>query len=66
MKFGYVFRYIAKCRFGEEVVWRVLAESRAEADAKIDNYVKECSRSGFFNVPTKVEYLGYGENLVLY
>ena len=66
MKFGYVFRYLAKLRSGETVQWRVFAENRAEADIKIDNYLDECTKSSFFNVPAKVEFLGYGENLVLY
>ena len=66
MKFGYVFRYIAKLNSGEEVHWRVLAENRIEADAKVNNYVEECKKSGFFNIPNKVEFFDYCENLVLY
>lgn len=66
MKFGYVFRYLASLHNGETVQWRVFAENRAEAEAKVDNYLEQCTKSGFFNIPIKVEYLGYGENLVLY
>lgn len=66
MKFGYVFRYLAKLYNGETVQWRVFAETRAEADAKVNNYLEECTNSGFFNVPIKVDFFGYGENLVLY
>lgn len=66
MKFGHVFHYLASLSSGETVQWRVFAETRAEADAKIETYIKECTSSGFFNIPTKVEYFGYGESLVLY
>lgn len=66
MKFGHVFRYLAYLSSGEAVQWRVLAETRTEADAKIDNYVKECRKSGFFNIPVKVEFFGYSDNLVLF
>ena len=66
MKFGYVFRYLAKLRSGETVQWRVFAETRSAADAKVDTYLTECKNGGFFNIPIKVEYFGCGENLVLY
>lgn len=65
MKFGYIFRYLARLNNGEAVQWRVFAETRVEADAKVSNYITECRKSGFFNVPVKVEFFGEGESLVL-
>ena len=66
MKFGHVFRYLAYTRSGETVQWRVLADSRAEADAKVEAYLKECKNGGFYVIPVKVEFPGYSDNLVLY
>lgn len=66
MKFGYVFRYLAKLYNGEVVVWRVFAENRAEADAKVGAYLDECTKSGFFNVPVKIDFASKADNLVLY
>ena len=65
MKFGYVFRYLAKLRDGEVVVWRVLAENRGAADTKVNNYIDECTASGFFNLPVAIEFASKEDNLVL-
>lgn len=66
MKFGNVFRYLAKLSNGDIVVWRVFAETRTEADAKVSAYLDECTRSGFFNVPVKIEFATREDNLILY
>lgn len=66
VNFGKVFRYIAKLSNGEYVVWRVLAESRTEADAKVKNYLLECHDNGFFNIPVEVEFASKEDNLVLF
>lgn len=66
MKFGNVFRYLAKLSGGEIVVWRVFAETRAEADIKVNTYLDECTKSGWFNVPVKVEFASREDNLILY
>ncbi len=66
MKFGYVFRYLAKLYNGEVVVWRVFAETRTEADAKVGAYLDECAKSSFFNVPVKIDFASKEDNLVLY
>lgn len=66
MKFGKIFRYLCKLEGEEYVVWRVLAESRTEADAKVHNYLDECRSSGFFNVPVAVDFANMEDNLVLY
>ena len=66
MKFGKVFRYLAKLSSGELVVWRVLAETRTEADAKVEGYLDECRNSGFFNVPVELDFVSKEDNLVLY
>ena len=65
MKFGYVFRYLAKLSSGEVVVWRVLAKNKGEADAKVNNYIDECMSSGFFNLPVAIEFASKEDNLVL-
>ena len=65
MKFGYVFRYLAKLRSGEVVVWRVLAENKEEADTKVNNYIDECTGCGFFNLPVAIEFASKEDNLVL-
>lgn len=66
MKFGNVFRYLAKLSNGDIVVWRVFAETRTEADAKVGAYLNECTKSGFFNVPVKIEFANRADNLILY
>jgi hypothetical protein len=66
MKFGYVFRYLARLRSGEIVVWRVFAETRTEADAKVSNYINECTKNGFFNMPAGVDFASKEDNLILY
>ena len=66
MKFGNVFRYLAELSSSEIVVWRVFAETRAEADTKVMTYLDECTKSGFFNVPVKIEFASREDNLVLY
>lgn len=66
MKFGNVFRYLAKLSSGETVVWRVFAETQAEADAKVRTYLDECTKSGWFNVPVKIEFASREDNLILY
>lgn len=66
MKFGNVFRYLATLSSGEIVVWRVFAETRAEADTKVMTYIDECTKNGFFNVPVKIEFASSEDDLILY
>jgi hypothetical protein len=66
MKFGKVFRYLAKLSNGEIVVWRVFAETRTEADAKVGAYLDECTKNGFYNVPVTIDFASTEDNLVLY
>jgi hypothetical protein len=65
MKFGNVFRYLATLSSGEIVVWRVFAETYAEADTKVRTYLDECTKS-CFNVPVKIEFASREDNLILY
>ena len=66
MKFGKVFNYVCKLNSGERVVWRVLAEGRVEADAKVNAYLEECAKCGYFSVPVAVDFANREDNLVLY
>ena len=66
MKFGKVYRYIAKLSGGEYVVWRVCAETRVEADVKVMSYIDECKKNGFYNVPVDIDFASEEDNLVLF
>ncbi len=63
---GQVFRYRAKLNNSEYVVWRVFAETQAEADAKVTDYLAECKKNGYYNVPDKVEFVNEEDGLVLF
>lgn len=66
MNFGRVFRYLAKLSNGEVVVWRVCAETRVSADVKVMNYLDECKKNGFYNVPVEIDFASEEDNLVLF
>jgi hypothetical protein len=68
MNFGRVFRYQAKLSSGEYVVWRVCAETRVSADVKVADYIAECKKNGFYNIPVTVDYEAVREedDLVLF
>ena len=66
VSYGKVFRYIAKLSNGEVVVWRVCAETRVSADVKVMNYLDECKKNGFYNVPIAVDFASEEDNLVLF
>ena len=64
MKFGNVFRYQAELKNGQSVIWKVFAETRAEADAKVAAYLEECD--GYYNTPVKVTFARAEDDLILY
>ena len=64
--FGQVFRYRAKLNNSEYMVWRVLAETLTDADAKITEYLAECKKNSSYNAPTKVEFINEEDGLVLF
>lgn len=64
MKFGHVFRYQAELKNGQRVTWKVFAETRAEAETKIDTYLAECN--GYYDAPVKVKFDRVEDDLVLY
>jgi hypothetical protein len=66
MKFGRVFRYIAKLSSGECVVWRVCAETRVEADVKVTSYIDECKKNGFYGIPVDLDFASEEDHLVLF
>jgi hypothetical protein len=66
MKFGRVYRYVGKLDNGESVTWRVCAESRVDADNMVAEYLDECKNKSFYNVPTKIDFAGAEDNLVLF
>ena len=65
MAFGNIFRYNCMFYDGEVRVWRVLAESREEADIKLNDYICVCGSSGM-QVPVSVEFSSEEDNLILY
>lgn len=64
MKFGKIFRYQAELKNGQNVIWKVFAETRAEADAKVDAYLAECN--GYYDAPVKVTFSKTEDDLILY
>lgn len=64
MKFGKIFRYQAELKNGQNVTWKVFAETRMEADAKVDAYLTECN--GYYDAPVKVKFSRAEDDLVLY
>jgi hypothetical protein len=66
MKFGKVFRYQAELKNGQSVIWKVFAETRTEADAKVDAYLAECKCNGYYDAPVKVKFSRVEDDLVLY
>ncbi len=64
MKFGKIFCYQAELKNGQSVTWKVFAETRAEADAKLDTYLAECS--GYYDAPAKVIFSRTEDGLILY
>jgi hypothetical protein len=65
MKFGYVFRYQAELKNGQMVTWKVFAETRVEAETKVDTYLAECN-GGYYDVPVKVKFDKVEDDLILY
>ena len=65
MKFGKIFHYLCVFSSGECTDWRVLAQSRTEADAKFDAYVEDCTRKGF-STPITTDLVRVEDDLVLY
>ena len=68
MKLGSVFRYTCKLSNGNYVTWRVCAETRVGADIMIADYVAECKKNGFYNIPVEIlwESVSKEEDLVLF
>jgi hypothetical protein len=64
MKFGKIFRYQAELKNGQKVTWKVFAETFAEAEAKVDAYLAECS--GYYDAPVKVTFSKTEDDLILY
>ena len=65
MNFGNIFRYNYQFYDGEIQVWRVLANSRDEADTKLNNFVNLCA-STHMNVPVHIEYVSQEDDPILY
>ena len=65
MKFGNVFRYQAELKNGQSVIWKVFAETRAEADAKVDAYLEECD-GRYYDTPVKITFARADDDLILY
>ena len=65
MNFGKVYRYM--CKLGNEGhdVYRILAQSREEADSKFKAYVSYCERNGA-NITITVDSVEVEKELVLY
>ena len=64
MKFGKIFCYRAEFQNEQRVTWKVFAETQAEADTKVAEYLEECN--GHYNVPDKVRFARVEDGLVLY
>jgi hypothetical protein len=64
MKFGKIFCYQAELKNGQSVIWKVFAETHAEADAKVDAYLAECN--GYYDVPVKIKFARVEDDLILY
>ena len=68
LKFGKVFRYPCKLSNGNYVTWRICAETRVSADIMVTDYIAECKKNGFYNIPVTVDYEAVREedDLVLF
>ena len=64
MKFGKVFCYQAELKNEQRVIWKVFAETRAEAEAKVDAYLAECN--GYYDAPAKIKFARVEDDLILY
>ena len=64
MNFGNMFRY--NCTLdGKSLVWRVVANSQEEADAKVDDFIQHCREVGM-DVPTSIKCISKEDNIILY
>lgn len=63
MKFGKIFCYQAELKNGQSVIWKVFAETHAEAEAKVDAYLVECN--GYYDVPVKIKFTRAEDELIL-
>lgn len=64
MKFGKIFCYQAELKNGQSIIWKVFAETRAEAETKISTYLAECD--GYYDVPVKIKFTRAEDDLILY
>jgi hypothetical protein len=64
MKFGKVFHYQAELKNEQSVIWKVFAETYAEAEAKVDAYLAECN--GYYDAPVKIKFARVEDDLILY
>ena len=64
MKFGKIFCYLGRINSGQSVTWKVLAETRAEADNKVATYLNECN--GYYDVPNSINFVRVEDDLILY
>ena len=65
MSFGNVFRYNCQFPNGDARTWRVLAESKDDADIKLNEYICHCGAQGL-PVPSYVEYSSKEDPMILY
>lgn len=64
MNFGKIFRYNCKFTGGDVRVWRVFAESREQADIKLNDYICHCGSTGL-PVPTHIEFSTEQSEMIL-
>ena len=64
MKFGNIFCYQAELKNGQNVIWKVFAETHAEAETKLDTYLAECN--GYYDAPVKIKFARVEDDLILY
>ena len=66
MNFGKLFIYTAYFKSNiPPVIWKIMAESREEADIKLNDYINFCGVKGY-TVPNYVEFRYEDDTPILY